>query len=91
MSDDQSLLDLSESELCRRVYCRLKHLPFVSVQDCRPDAQVKLINPKSIALSKTKDGAAQCFLVIQESPAAKTCTLDGEESEAKSETAKLCL
>ena len=60
-------IDLTES--CKQVFHLLLHLPFVQVSDCKVDSEVSLINPRSISSSTAKDGAAQCFLVIQESAA----------------------
>ena len=58
------------AEQCKQVFHLLQHLPFVQVSDNNVDSEVSLINPRSIAKSTASDGAAQCFLVIQESEAA---------------------
>ena len=71
----QKLRDCSETdnctevllESCKRVGHMLSHLPFVHVEDLQPDSTVSLINPRSISQSTSKNGAAQCFLVISES------------------------
>jgi len=44
------------------------------------ESEVSLINPKSISMSTAKDGAAQCFLVIQES---ETAALEHHQRHAQ--------
>ena len=55
------------ADQCKEVFNLLLHLPFVQVSGGQVDSEVSLINPRSISKSTAKDGAAQCFLVIQES------------------------
>lgn len=42
----------------------LSHLPFIKVKNESTEAEVELLNPRSIARSSSESGAAQCFLVI---------------------------
>ena len=69
--DGQERKEEVSDEDCKRVFHLLSHLPFVYIDTqetcCSPDSKVSLINPRSISKSTVKDGAAQCFLVIQES------------------------
>ena len=71
IDDGQKRKEEVSDEDCKRVFHLLSHLPFVYLDSqescCSPDSKVSLINPRSISKSTVKDGAAQCFLVIQES------------------------
>ena len=65
---EDSMVELADT--CKQVFHLLLRLPFIQVSGYLADSEVSLINPRSISMSTTKDGAAQCFLVIQESEAA---------------------
>ena len=72
-ADSSSTLPPSEvelSDLCKQVFHLLLRLPFIQVSGYQVESEVSLINPRSISMSTAKDGAAQCFLVIQESETA---------------------